>query len=274
MGFARNMLGVEGGFSVIASPTYLSGLQSWHRAGEGYITDESGRISQWSDISGNGKHFVQTSPDKRPSSTGETLNQINCVNFDGVDDFLEAEAKSTFNHMHSGDSTMIAVLKVTDEANTNGVYGIMGSNSDARSYVGYSVKYDDRSIYNHNNAILLNVTYGNHTITVVSAIENNYAPVSGEYFVLAITTNVDAAKNNRARFWLNGAKTAPLVYNSSIGDPSQQDSEYTFRLGIQGFEYAWLPGAIAEVMTYNRAIADAEMEQITTYLQDRYGLGT
>lgn len=253
-------------------PDTIDGLQSWHRSGDGFVTDGSNNLSQWSDISGNDRHFVQADPDKRPSSTGETLNQINCVNFDGVDDFMEAENKSSFNHMHSGDSTMLCVAKITDESDVNNKYDLMGSNNNSSGFVGYSVGYDDRSGFSNNNKLVHDVTYGNSTIDVVEATQNNYLPISGEYFILGITIDVDAARLNRARNWLNGTKSTPGISTSSIGTAVDSDSEYTFRIGVNGFEFYWLPGAIAELITYNRVLTDEEMGQLFTYLSDRYSI--
>ena len=51
------------------TPSTISGLQFWFDASREVTTDSSGLISQWNDLSGNGKHLTQSTSANRPLLT-------------------------------------------------------------------------------------------------------------------------------------------------------------------------------------------------------------
>lgn len=47
----------------------ISNLKLWTRADAGVITDGTGKVAQWTDLSGNGNHFKQNTFANRPTLT-------------------------------------------------------------------------------------------------------------------------------------------------------------------------------------------------------------
>lgn len=61
-------------------------LAAWFKFGTG-ITSSGGLVSQWDDISGNGRHLKQATETNRP-----TLEADGSITFDGADNYLKCDA--------------------------------------------------------------------------------------------------------------------------------------------------------------------------------------
>jgi hypothetical protein len=68
----------------------ISGLVCWVDAANenSFTKDGSGIVSQWSDISGNGKHFTQTTTINKPIWTLNYKNTLPMVVFDGNNNYM------------------------------------------------------------------------------------------------------------------------------------------------------------------------------------------
>jgi hypothetical protein len=72
------------------SPSSISGLQAWFDANdESTITESANAVSQWDDKSGNANHAVQATGIKQPITNSVTINGLNAISFDGVNDTLK-----------------------------------------------------------------------------------------------------------------------------------------------------------------------------------------
>ena len=75
------------------TPTQLTGLAMWFDASDvASLTIASGQVSEWRDLSVNGRHVTQADAARRPSSGSATQNGRNLVTFDGANDFLARSA--------------------------------------------------------------------------------------------------------------------------------------------------------------------------------------
>ncbi len=74
--------------AALTSPSDIAGLAAWYRADLG-ITIATG-VSQWNDLSGNGRHLIQASGTLQPLVTQGASNGLPGVTSDGVDDKLVA----------------------------------------------------------------------------------------------------------------------------------------------------------------------------------------
>lgn len=52
------------------------------------IIENDGKVNEWKDKSGNGNHIIQSTDSYKPLSGNENINDLNVINFDGVDDYL------------------------------------------------------------------------------------------------------------------------------------------------------------------------------------------
>lgn len=73
------------------SPTDIDGCVLWLRS-DTCVKDESDRVSEGTDKSGNSHHVLQTTDAKKPVYHSNQINGHPCWRFDGVDDWLKASA--------------------------------------------------------------------------------------------------------------------------------------------------------------------------------------
>ncbi len=64
-------------------------LAQWCLASQGTITDASGGVSVWRDLSGQDNHLTQAEPQSRPTIASSAINGEPALSFDGVGQFLD-----------------------------------------------------------------------------------------------------------------------------------------------------------------------------------------
>ena len=70
------------------SPLSLSPVLWLDASNTSSITESSGSVSQWNDLSGNGRHATQGNATNQPTTGTVTRNGLNVISFDGTSDFL------------------------------------------------------------------------------------------------------------------------------------------------------------------------------------------
>ncbi|OYU99736.1 MAG: hypothetical protein CFE26_25130, partial [Verrucomicrobiales bacterium VVV1] len=74
-GIGRTLLQLQqDGFSPWPDAPLSFGLRGWYRADLGAAPNPSGKVSQWTDLSGNGNHGAQTEPLYWPTSVAAQIN--------------------------------------------------------------------------------------------------------------------------------------------------------------------------------------------------------
>lgn len=77
------------------SPLDLSPVLWLDAADTATITESGGAVSQWDDKSGNGNHVTQGTAAAQPTTGTRTINGVNVLNFDGVNDVLSNSLVTT-----------------------------------------------------------------------------------------------------------------------------------------------------------------------------------
>jgi hypothetical protein len=78
----------------VDSPDDIAGLAAWYDASDaGSITESSGNVSQWNDLSGNARHLAQSNLGNKPGTGAQTQNGLNVLTWDGSD-FMRYDAGS------------------------------------------------------------------------------------------------------------------------------------------------------------------------------------
>lgn len=96
-------------------PSNLADLKLWLDASDpSTITQSGGSISQWSDKSPNGNNATQSSGTSQPITGTRTINGLNTVDFDGVNDFLTVP--SGLYTISSGPNTAFVVFATDNTA--------------------------------------------------------------------------------------------------------------------------------------------------------------
>lgn len=87
--------GEEGITALPEVPTLptIAGLAARYNADDAAsIASSATAVSQWNDVSGNGRHLVQATSTNQPKTGTRTLNGRNVIDFDGSNDFLKSSA--------------------------------------------------------------------------------------------------------------------------------------------------------------------------------------
>jgi PKD repeat protein len=232
------------------SPSNISALSLWLR-GDTLIKDSATFVTRWNNIVDTGIVFQQTTTAFRPLKVGNALNGQQVLRFDGTNDFLSAGDTLDMGTL----SRTIFVVGGKLSANPLGSFI---AKARAANVVNRYGLYSDNTGLNflyHDNA--------NKNILV------NPAPAK---------MNILSANINRT------TQTVKLYSNSvQIGTTATgiQNASYnhnsTNRLLVGGYGNATdagqvfpLNGDIAEILFYDRALADTERTQVEQYLRLKY----
>jgi hypothetical protein len=233
----RRGVGRAGGGDVILAPDEILGasILQWVRASNG-IVESSGRISQWSDISGNGKDYTQATGGAQPlyDATGGP-NGTPIVRFDSstrnLDSALNLPAPGT---------TPTTIWAIIRQVTWVSVARILDSTTPTNNHLLWQRLSADRismgtNATNENNAALVGTW---------ARFENYWSGSAADYIKLIAT---------------------PVT-----GGTGATDASVGRRIG------ATSGGAvfdIAELIYINRALTADEKTQLDAYCTARYGAG-
>jgi len=113
----------------IWNPSMLSTALWLDAADASTITESGGVVSQWDDKSGNDRHAVQATSANKPTTGTRSLNGLNVLDFDGLDDFLETGLAPAINRT-------IAVVVAYDTVNSLIIPFGARQDLEERSYIG------------------------------------------------------------------------------------------------------------------------------------------
>lgn len=151
---------------------------------EGSVTLVDGKISQWSDKSGNDRHLYQASTSRQPTYiTGAT----NVIEIDNIDDVLSSDINVANEIM--GNQDFMAFLV---SFGTNQVFGVGGNSLNGGGAIPRL--YMQRSVFSYNNnfTVTINapsggniITYQHDGVTTASAWLNGLSKGEGTEPVVA-----------------------------------------------------------------------------------------
>lgn len=204
------------------------------------ITDTAGQVEQWRDKTANNHNFDQASPSNRPIKTGNTLNGLQGILFDG-----------------SSDRITNTTLSITQPYT---VFVVANTNSPAggtRDYVfdGRVTSPTERSLLalrgdNTNNPSIWAGNFGAHADTTDSAFHVFRADYNGATSFIGIDGDIDA---------VNAGSTSNNLSNGMVlGANYQGNADF-------------LDGSICEVVVLVNATAQDKFD-IEGYLAWRWGL--
>lgn len=199
-----------------------------------------GKASQWNDKSGNGNHASQATGAAQPTYVANRKNGKSSLKFtDG--NFMELP--SGIFSISNAANTAFAVTKCTDESTDRFILSLIGSggaerillfSSSSAGYYGFGQGGGAGAVY----ALSTKSDYG---------IINAKASGTGQN----ISVNNNTPSSNSSAVY--GAATSAY-----IGTYSGSGNYYI--------------GDIAELVVYNRALADAETMRVNRYLANRWGI--
>lgn len=134
------------GLAALASMTLSDRLQAasvwtpndittyaWYDASQtGSISDSSGTVSQWNDLSGNDQHLNTVGGN--PQTGTRTLNTLNMIDFDGSD-YLE---NTSFSVPTSGNITIFQVTEIDSNSNSDYRTAFLSMDANKDFQLGHS----------------------------------------------------------------------------------------------------------------------------------------
>lgn len=266
------------------NPREIPGLQAWYDAADSAsITLDSGRVSQWSDKSGNARHATNTtSGSTQPSYTTAGRNGLNVLTFAAasVQRLTVPSSTAAFNFLHNGTESYIAAVSVYGTvANPQAVYGLFGNNASASATPGVFQLYQDTGGGSPNDALRIDITAGSGVVPANSLNAANNAVLSDNFNLAPATTVVvqeytldadNATASQRTRIRANGG--TEVASNNKTATPSTGNAGFDFQLGATGNNVLPLQGDICEMLFFNQLPTSAARDLIRRYLGAKWGV--
>ena len=220
------------------APTNIAGCELWLAADKivGHVDGDA--IGTWSDASGLGHDATQATGANQPLYKTAIINGLPVVRFDGSNDSLSVAGITN----NDATRTVFVVLKDIT-AGVKLLFSLAGSSSNSAT-----IFQDGSGVYQYEKTQAAGtVTFGTalHTPALLTLRFNS-------------TSSADA-------FFNNGTAT-----NFDPDDGYQSGSN---PLAIGTGLSTWWNGDIAEIISYNTALADADVDTVRNYLGGKYGLG-
>ncbi|MFA5043269.1 MAG: hypothetical protein WC567_04695, partial [Kiritimatiellia bacterium] len=237
--------------TVLAGLIPTAGLKLWVKADTGITKDTNGFVGAWADQSGNGYNFLQSIyAGYKPLWQTNRLNGRPALKFDGVNDFMTNTLSPT------GQVTVFVV----------------------RRYQAFVVAKQFLLSCHQTNTPDGGFCFGSGGLVapynrqaLVSGLGGTWASGVNTQDIGVLTTNwaVDTLRisEGRTEFWTDDAlKTNDAAHGAMAVGRTLTLGENAGMAGIQNF----FNGEVAEIMVYNRALADGERLLVKDSLGEKY----
>jgi len=215
----------------------------WLRADEQVVLGTGAEVQRWNDVSGNAaKYAIQNIANNRPTVVNSQINSNKVIRFDGVDDYMRMDVAAT---ALSSDCSVFMVVTPRED-------------SDVGYYLSTHLNGNDRLKFGHK--LTGELTYDN-TVPVMWN-DDMHDKKSMVTFQMEEDFYVDG--------YVNAVLVAPWTHNllNSGANEVSLGQEYD---GSGVTSNHW-KGDIAEVIIFNRFLNQAELDQVHSYLNIRYGI--
>lgn len=241
------------GVPLVFTPTVIAGLQLWLDASDlSTITESGGAVDQWNDKSVNGNNATQTGT-ARPTTNSRTINGLNVLDFDGVDDLMILDSQPIVG---TEARTIIIVALADDDGSDN--YIISLSDNLVANGMAYRITAE----------IAVRID-GANRLFPAEAIEDGVNAA-------IITATNEANSNielNASNFQIY--KNSILLTGGSSASPGTlvSTSVGTAAIGDDALGTVnRLDGVIGEIIIYNRVISAFERQQVEEYLANKWSI--
>jgi hypothetical protein len=268
-------------------PRRIPGLHSWWDAADSAsVTLDSGRVSQLSDKSGNGRHLTNTtSGSTQPSYVTAARNGLNVARFVAASNqrLQVASSTATYKFLHDGTVCWwIAVNTfgtVSDPQNAYTLFSTATSSNESGTYTGY----DDFNFSANNGFSCQSFRSALGAFTASTTNAGNTALLSGYNNLLTPNTILisecvfdlsNATAAEKIAFRLNGG--SEIKQNVRTNAPSTANSSWNFTVGngVGGTStfYSPLQGDVCELMFFSQQPTAAARDLIRRYLGAKWGV--
>lgn len=223
-----------------SNPKYAIQLALWLDASDAStITQTAGAVSAWADKSGNGQDVTQGTGSKQPLTGTRTINSLNVIDFDGTDDSM---GRGTATDLGGGDQTTFTVT-LSDTAAAGKRIITKGNHWGISVGETGSPPTADASYGNTSSGIN---SRGLTSVTGTARILGSRRSSTSQFLFDGSSDYSNATANN-----VTGGQLAIASYNNSS---------------------AYFDGALAEILSGQRAWTTAERNQVASYLNSKWGV--
>jgi hypothetical protein len=215
----------------------------WLDADAAYVTkDGSNNVSSWNDRSGHGYNFTQATAGVQPLWVASSINSLPALVGDGVGKFLQNTAVTWFPNQFT-----FTIVVRNDNGSANG-----------STFCDTQIGAPNFPLSSASNlgSIFSGTTYYVQT----SSSNPMHSPTDAAAHVITVSTDHTITTGLNA--WYDGVQGLTNLDSSNAGQTGT---------GILFAGYAaYLKGAIAEVVAYNRILNSTDRGTVEGYLKTKY----
>jgi photosystem II stability/assembly factor-like uncharacterized protein len=247
------------GINVTSAPIPMDGLQVWLRADTG-LTLNGSTVGRWADQSGKGHDAIQSQVSRQPSVITGAINGKPVLHFDGVDDKLGLTGSDRMSRMS---------LFIVFRHQSGG--GVITFGAPGDTIAGHQFFFVYRGVDDVQDHIGLGFN-GNHGIL---AVGQNIG-TQNEWRIVSLVS--DSSIFRTSLRW-NGQDASMEPVGSDLANDFPLGDSAGLGGGIGGAD--GMPEGtlksqcdVAEVLVYDKALADTSRRSVEDYLTRKYTTGT
>lgn len=228
------------------------------------ITASSGAVSEWRDKSGNGYAFTQSTSTLQPTTGTTTLNGLDVLSFDGIDDWMvSTAAASEWKFLHDGTEHLVGLVV------QRAVAGVFAAFYSTQIAVASVQQTGTRMVFNAANQWGI-IIYGLPGVVVANGVTSVGTGTSTRVVSARVSPSASAA--NRLTMALDAAQ--PITPNAANGALTTNDPYATLHLGTQATATtATLNGYIAElVFVTGSGVTNQNRQLLHNYLNAKWAV--
>ena len=257
------------------SPKSISGLYLWLDASvlssvtlNGSAPNQT--VSQWRDLSGNNRHFSQSTAGAQPEYTLAGQSGRNCLTFDGSRRLVSDEASTTWSFLHDGIQPY--AVFVVWKAASGAIRTLFSTGNSTAGFRSFYLWHDFGTLVANNlRAEVTTSNAGNYVIT--RNMGSQTANVMRGLEIIGDLNNATAANRLLVTNNAGASSTAVTVNagNPATGAPQQNLTIGSLSPTSQSFG---MNGVICEILLYSRSsiVAATERSRIMGYLSKKWAL--
>ena len=243
------------------NPKSIANLGLWLDASDtSSLTLNGSTVSEWRDLSGNGRHAVQASAALQPGATTRTQNGLRALEFDG--------SKSMLVHAAAIGITNLAAAAIA--RNVPGVTIIAACAFDTNSGTQFLFNANTNTQASRCSIVMTagNIVTGGRRLNADSFASVGYAHNSNANIISGV---LDYA-NSDAFIYENGVLKNSSTSFQTAGNSEDGDS-VSVEIGSTGNgTTSRLDGFIGELLVFRRALTDDERLRVERYLGRKWGI--
>jgi len=243
------------------NPKSIAGLGMWLDASvDSSLTLNGNTVSQWSDLSGNGRNAAMVTAALQPDATTRTQNGLRVLDFDGT--------KSMLVHSTAAGVTNLAGAAIA--RNVPGVTMIAACAFDTSSSTQFLYHASTNSMPSRSAVVMSggNILAGGRRLNTDSFASVGYAHNANANIISGV---LDYA-NSDAFIYQNGALQDSSTSFQTDGNSQDGDSASVEIGSTANSTSTRLNGFIGELLVFQRALTTAERQRVERYLGQKWGI--